>query len=276
LWALTFGNGGSGGDKDTLYFTAGPGQQQHGLLGSISANPNAAGVANAAQAGGGIAANTFVSIYGNNLAATKRAWATSDFGANGTTLPTSLNGVSVTVNGEPAYICYISPVQINLLTPADLPSAGGITVQVSNGTLTSTTVNVTLQAAAPSFFLFDAAGHIAATHADNSPIGTATSTPVGTPAAPGELIILYGNGFGVTSPAAVNGRLQAGAAPLVQLPVIQFNGATSTIAFGGLSATGLYQFNLTVPSTVQDGDASVTATTMGVNSPVNGLITIKH
>jgi uncharacterized protein (TIGR03437 family) len=259
-----------------LYFTAGPGVQQHGLLGSISANPNAASVVNAAQVGGGIAANTYVSIYGNNLAATKRTWTTSDFGANGTTLPASLDGVSVMVNGEPAYICYISPVQINLLTPADLPLAGGIAVQVSNGTLTGNTVNVTLQAAAPSFFLFDAAGRVAATHANNSPIGTATSTPVGTPAAPGELIILYGSGFGVTNPAPVNGHLQAGAAPLVQLPVIQFNGATATIAFGGLSATGLYQFNLTVPSAVQDGDASVTATAAGVSSPTNGLITIKH
>jgi uncharacterized protein (TIGR03118 family) len=276
LWALTFGNGASGGDKDTLYFTAGPGQQQHGLLGSISANPNAASVANAAQAGGAIAANTYLSIYGNNLAATKRTWTTSDFGANGTTLPTSLDGVSVMVNGEPAYICYISPVQINLLTPADLPLAGASTVQVSNAALTGNPVNVTLQAAAPSFFMFDAAGHIAATHANNSPIGTAASTPVGTPAAPGELIILYGNGFGVTNPAAVNGHLQAGAAPLVQLPVIQFNGATATISFGGLSATGLYQFNLTVPSTLPDGDASVTATAAGVSSPLNGLITIKH
>ena len=37
LWALYFGNGSSGGDKDTLYFTAGqPGVAEHGILGSIS------------------------------------------------------------------------------------------------------------------------------------------------------------------------------------------------------------------------------------------------
>jgi uncharacterized protein (TIGR03118 family) len=277
LWALTFGNGGSGGDKDTLYFTAGPGQQQHGLLGSISANPNVASAVNAAQVGGGIAGNTYVSIYGNNLAATKRGWGTKDFGTNGTTLPTSLDGVRVTINGEPAYICYISPIQINLLTPADLTAAGGIALQVSNGTLTSSTMNVTVQAAAPSFFLFDAAGHVAATHANNTPIGTATSTPAGTPAAPGELIILYGNGFGSTIPPTVNGQLQTVAALLAQYPVIQFGGATATIAWGGLSATGLYQFNVTLPASLQDGDASVTATTAGgVSSPATGLITIHH
>jgi uncharacterized protein (TIGR03118 family) len=277
LWALSFGNGGSGGDKDTLYFTAGPGGLKHGLLGSISANPNAASVVNAAEVGGGIAPNTFVSIWGTNLAATKRTWATQDFGANGTTLPTSLDGVSVTLNGAPAYICYISPIQINLLTPANLPTIGRVTVQVSNGTLTSNTVNATVQATAPSFFLFDAAGHVAATHANNTPIGTATSTPPGTPAAPGELIILYGSGFGPTNPAAANGQLQTVPALLALEPVIQFNNMTGNIVWGGLSATGLYQFNITVPIGVEDGDVSVTAMTAGgINSPINGLITIKQ
>jgi uncharacterized protein (TIGR03118 family) len=45
LWALTFGNGGSGGLKDTLYFTAGIDDETHGLFGAISASaapePNA-------------------------------------------------------------------------------------------------------------------------------------------------------------------------------------------------------------------------------------------
>jgi uncharacterized protein (TIGR03118 family) len=40
LWALTFGNGGSGGDVNTLYFTAGPGEEQHGLFGKL--NPTTA------------------------------------------------------------------------------------------------------------------------------------------------------------------------------------------------------------------------------------------
>src|SRR3989449_9679605 len=35
LWALTFGNGGSGGDPNTLYFSAGAAAQEHGMLGSL-------------------------------------------------------------------------------------------------------------------------------------------------------------------------------------------------------------------------------------------------
>ena len=35
LWALKFGNGGAGGDINTLYFAAGIGEEEHGLFGSL-------------------------------------------------------------------------------------------------------------------------------------------------------------------------------------------------------------------------------------------------
>ena len=276
LWALVFGNGGSGGDKDTLYFTAGPGGQKRGLLGSISANPTAATVLNAAQSTGSISANTYITVKGTDLAVTKRSWGKADFGTSGTSLPTSLDGVSVKINGEAAYIIYISPVQINLLTPTDLPASGPVTVQVTNSTLTSTVVNVTPALVAPSFFLWDTAGRVAATHADYSYVGTSTSTPAGTPAAPGEVIVLWGNGFGATNPAAVNGQVQSGAAALVQNPVIKFNGATGNVQFAGLTGTGLYQINVQVPADVEDGTVNVSAIIGGATSPSGSVITIKH
>src|SRR6185503_18542227 len=40
LWALTFGNGGAGGDVNTLYFAAGIGEEEHGLFGKL--NPTTA------------------------------------------------------------------------------------------------------------------------------------------------------------------------------------------------------------------------------------------
>ena len=39
LWALAFGNGGRGGNPDTLYFTAGPNGEMNGLFGSLTAVP---------------------------------------------------------------------------------------------------------------------------------------------------------------------------------------------------------------------------------------------
>jgi hypothetical protein len=40
LWALTFGNGGAGGNPNTLYFAAGTAEEEHGLFGSL--NPTTA------------------------------------------------------------------------------------------------------------------------------------------------------------------------------------------------------------------------------------------
>jgi uncharacterized protein (TIGR03118 family) len=39
LWGLTFGNGGSGGSQQLLYFSAGPNDEANGLFGSIQAVP---------------------------------------------------------------------------------------------------------------------------------------------------------------------------------------------------------------------------------------------
>ena len=39
LWTIMFGNGGSGGDKNTLYFTAGPNDESDGIFGSVSPSP---------------------------------------------------------------------------------------------------------------------------------------------------------------------------------------------------------------------------------------------
>lgn len=273
LRALVFGNGMNGGDKNTLYFTAGPGGGMHGILGSISADPitNTASITNAAQSGAGIAANTWITIVGTGLAATKRSWMAEDFGTSGTTLPTSLDGVRVTLNGEPGYISYVSPTQINLLTPAFLSPGGAsqVDVVVSNNGLTSATASTGVEIVAPSFFLADITGHIAATHGDYTLISSTA------PATPGETIILYGNGFGATTPAITKGQAQSKVAPLVILPTITFNGNPATIEFGGLTGTGLYQFNVTVPAGLTDGDAAVTAMLFGMSSP-GALITIKN
>jgi uncharacterized protein (TIGR03437 family) len=181
-----------------------------------------------------------------------------------------LDGVSVTVNGNPAYVESIGPVQINILTPAGLVTAGQIQVVVTDNGLTSATVNVPAQLLAPAFFLADTAGHIAAEHGG----GTAISTTA--PAAPGEEIVLYGTGFGATTPAVVDGQLLATASPLVVPPAVTFNGASAKVVFAGLVGTGLYQINVIVPSGLPDGDAAVVATLGAFNTPAGALITIKN
>lgn len=278
LWALLVGNGGNGGDKDSVFFAAGPGGQRHGLFGSIQANPIviSTNVVNAAQGTAGIAPNTYITIKGNSLAATKRSWQTSDF--TGGKLPTSLDGVTVTMNGKPAYISFLSPAQINVLTPAGLSPSGPLQIVVSNNGLTSPNVNLSSQPTAPSFFLFNSDKYIAATHSDNKTlVGPTTLFPnASTPAQGGETIVLYANGLGATTPAVVDGQVVTTSAPLAATPTVKFGGVPATVAFAGLSATGLYQVNVVVPNGFPDGDVPVTIETGGGISPAGALITIKN
>ena len=88
-------------------------------------------VANAEGENPVIAPNTWVEIKGANLANAGdiRTWQASDFVNN--QMPVQLDGVSVTVNGKSAYVYYISPTQVNILTPPDAMQ-GAVVVQVTN------------------------------------------------------------------------------------------------------------------------------------------------
>ena len=104
------------------------------------------GVVNGASFLSGIAPGSWITIQGTNLSATNRTWTNSDFVGNN--LPTQLDGVRVTVDGLPAYVYFVSPTQLNVLSPADT-SQGTVPVQVSNGQGTSNLVSANLAAVSP-------------------------------------------------------------------------------------------------------------------------------
>jgi uncharacterized protein (TIGR03437 family) len=191
-------------------------------------------------------------------------------------MPTTLGGVSATVNGRAAYIYYVSPGQVNILTSLDSTN-GPVDVILKNGTTATVSFTVTQRPASPAFFLFGATKYIAATHADNSYLGPASLSVPGypfTPARPGEIVVLYANGFGLPSTALTEGS-SSQASQLPVLPVIQIGGIKADVAFAGVVAPGLYQFNVTVPGSVPDGDNAVIATYGGVQAP-GALITVKR
>jgi uncharacterized protein (TIGR03118 family) len=277
LWALQVGNGGSGGDANAVYFTAGipgPDNMTHGLLGRLQAAPivTAADVINGASFQPGIAPNTWVTIKGGNLSGTQRVWDSDDF-VNGA-LPTDIDSVSVTVNGTYAYVEYVSPVQLNVLMPVGL-AAGQATFQTYNFGLASAAVTVQVQDVAPACFLQGDGTHIVATHADGTLVGPASATTGATPAAPGETIVLYGTGLGVTNPAAPEGKLITTALPLVTPPIIMIGGTASQVPFAGLISPGLFQINVTVPASTPSGDVPVVAMVGTTSSPTGAVIAVQ-
>ena len=282
LWSLLFGNGGRGGDPQTLYFAAGiPGPngeslESHGLFGSIQAAPSfqASKVENAASLSSAIAPNTWVTIFGGGLSTTTRIWSSGDFVNNA--LPTELDDVGVTLNGTPAYVDSISPTAVTFLVPVDI-TPGPVEIQTTNHGLTSAKVSVNLSAIAPAFFFLKTTKYLWAQHSDDSSLvgppnlvsGTTT-----TPVHPGETIVLYGTGFGATDPPAPNGQLVTTALNLVTPPLITIGGQTAQVLSAALTAAGLYQFRVVVPTGLQAGDAAVIAHLSGAQSQSNALISV--
>jgi uncharacterized protein (TIGR03437 family) len=222
-----------------------------------------------------IAPNTWVEVKGTNLAPPGdiRIWQGSDFFGN--QMPAQLDGVSVTVNGKNAFVYYISPTQVNILTPPDA-MLGPVAVQLTNGGVASAAATVTAQAEAPSFFVFNGGPYVAAEHADGSYLGPASLFPgFTTPAKPGETVVLYANGFGPTSTPVVSGSA-AQSGTLSPLPAIKMGGVAATVTFAGLVATGEFQFNVIVPASLANGDQPISATYNGLSTQAGTLITVQH
>ena len=218
--------------------------------------PAIASVENAGSFQNGIAPATWIAIFGTSLAQSTYTWQPSDI-VNGA-LPTELQGVSVTIDGKPAYVEYISPMQINVLAPDDTKT-GSVAVQVTASGEASNSFSSTEAEFAPSFFANN--GIVAAEHANYSVISASS------PAAPGETILLFGTGFGPTSPVSPTGQTVSTAAPLPNGAVqITIGDTTMTPAFAGLVESGVYQFNVTVPAGLASGNAAVTATIGGVST----------
>jgi uncharacterized protein (TIGR03437 family) len=242
--------------------------------GGGGSGPTIAAVVNGASFKPGIAANAFVSIEGSGLSATSRGWAPSDF--NGTQLPTSLDGVSVTINNKPAFVQYISPTLVNVISPVDT-SVGPVAVILTNNGVASNTMTAQKATYAPSFFLYNSDKYIVALHADYTLIGPTSLYPgASTPAKAGETIILFGNGFGPTTPAIQNGQIVSGAPKLANPVTFQIGGVSGIVpAFAGLTYAGEYQIDVTIPPSTPSGDIPLTATMGGVSSSQPALITVQ-
>jgi adhesin/invasin len=232
------------------------------ILGQVTPNPAPLLTPNgtldafaiAAEPGAPIAPGTIVQIYGSNLASQTTSATTIP-------LPTSLNQTSVIIGGLMAPLYFASPGQINAQVPFELTAGNPYQVIVdANGAL-STPNPIQLTNDAPGIAQF-AAGQIIAQHLSNNNLVTETS-----PAAPGETIVFYVAGMGLTSPGVASGIASPSTnlAVPIDTPALTLNGApvpAANIIFAGLTPTlvGLYQVDFTVPANAPNGDLPLVLT----------------
>jgi uncharacterized protein (TIGR03437 family) len=236
---------------------------------------SAATIVNAASyQPGSVAPNTFLTIYGTNLAYTTKAISESDI--HGNTLPTILpgTGVSIYINRIRAHIYYVSPTQINILVPSDA-APGPAELLIAIDGIYGPSVMINLQPTAPALFQMDNSTAIAV-HADSTLL-----TP-SSPGRPGEDIVLYATGLGTTSPAPSYGQIPMAAARIKDSGRFRvlFDGVQvdpARVAYAGVSPgfAGLYQVNIKLPDDIktnpevriQAGDAVSKA---GIVLPIEG------
>lgn len=199
------------------------------ISGAASAMPTITSVVNGASFQAGLVPDSRITVNGANLySGSPDTWATSIINGN---LPTSLGNISVSVDGLPAYVYYISGTQINAVAPN--VGTGNLSVTVKNSIGTSNTLTAVSETAQPAFFLWPG-GYAVATHTDfsyavkNGTVSGVTTTP----ASPGETIILWGTGFGPTTPAFPVGVETPSTGTYLSGPV--------TVTIGGISAS-VYQ-----------------------------------
>ena len=227
-------------------------------------------VANGASYQAAVASAGFVSIFGTGFANSARTWASSDF--SGSSLPVSLDGVSVTINGKRAYVVYISPTQINAIAPDD-DTMGPVQVVVTTPQGPSYSATVLKQKLSPALFTYQSgtASYAAALHMDGTLVGPAG--PYSRPAAAGEVIEIYGTGFGATSPATPTSQLVSQRAALALPASVSVGGVAAQVLWAGLVSPGLYQLNVVVPS-LAAGNQTVQANISGFQSALNVFVPV--
>jgi uncharacterized protein (TIGR03437 family) len=212
-------------------------------------------------------------------------WTASDF--NGVNAPSALDGITASINGKPASIWFLSPGQINVQAPQD-STLGSVAITVTNCKATSSPVMFTRRALAPGLlappsFSSNGTQYMVATFASdgayvlNSSLGASLGVN-SRPAKPGDLIIAYGIGFGDVTPAILPGVMAEAINSLNNPVTFSFGSTNAALSYSGLAGNfvGLYEFYITVPPGLANGDYQINAAQGGTAVPQTLFLTVHN
>jgi uncharacterized protein (TIGR03437 family) len=262
---------------------------------NLSPKPTLRTVVNGASFQLPFSSHAMITAFGTGfqVSGLKRSVGLGDLENNNTTFPTVLACVAIELTGpgiaQPVRlpIAYVQLDQINAQAP-EFIGAGPVNLTVilnpdkPNQLKSDVATLNSQQTFGPAFFVVATSTTIAAQIAGTSvPVADPAVVAGGRPAKPGELVTLYGTGFGDTNPAVPTGALATGAATLTNSITVKIGATTLSpqdVLYAGTSPGslgGLYQFNVRVPESTPNGETPVTIsiggfdTQAGVTIPVH-------
>ncbi|MGD0303136.1 MAG: choice-of-anchor V domain-containing protein [Bryobacteraceae bacterium] len=253
---------------------------------SLTVAPNLRTVMNGASFQPPFSSNAMITVFGTNfqVSGLQRLVGLGDLENNNTTFPTTLACVAIEVTGpgiaQPVRlpIAFVEDDQINAQAP-EFVGTGPVMLTVilnpdkPNQLLSDVATLNTQQAFAPAFFFIPNSTTIAAQIANTSvPVADPTLVPGGQAAKPGQIVTLYGTGFGDFMQPVPAGQLTT-AADQLATPITVTVGTTTLssadVLYAGASPGllgGLYQFNVRIPTSTPDGETPVTISIGGVTT----------
>jgi uncharacterized protein (TIGR03437 family) len=185
--------------------------------------------------------------------------------------PTSLDGVSVALNGIPSPLLYVGGDQINFQAPFEIAGAASASIALTAPQRgISDSITLPIMANNPSAFLntppdalimpciYESSASLSGTfplaiNPDGS-INACTN-----PAPAGTAVTLFLDGLGVTSPSQTTGAITANPGPVLASPVITANGGVTVVSVSAVpgAISGVWQVALQVPANEPSGGNQV-------------------
>lgn len=216
--------------------------------------------------GGAVSPGEIVAIFGTNIGPS------SALGLKLTstgTVATTLGTTTVTFNGVPAPLIFVSATQINAIVPYEVASLASANVVVMNNGNISASFPVAITSTAPGIFAQtqNGSGQGSILNEDSTVNGA------NNPAARGSVIQIYGTGEGAITPTGVTGSVTPSVPPFPKIngPVtVTIGGVPATVLYAGEApslVSGVLQVNAIVPAGIGTGNQPVVVSVGGINSP---------
>jgi uncharacterized protein (TIGR03437 family) len=244
-----------------VYFLAqqGPGATSAGVANAASYAPSAAG---------GVSPGELLTIFGQGLGPAQLTTHETDSSGKFTTV---LAGTQVLFDDTPAPIVYTMAGVVSVVAPYDLAGKSRVTITLKYQNQASLPIEVPVVADNPALFTLDGSGKSDASivRPDGSPVNAAN------PAAPGDILVLYAQGYGVSSPALPDGQIVNATLPKpAGTTTLLIDGQPIDTQYCGSApgmVNGVLQINFRVPA-VSAGSHQIQLRVGGRTSPAGTLL----